>query len=102
MLGSVALTIAATSALGDADAGLAAGLLNTATQLGGGLGLGVVTGVVAASTSRSGISAGALRLGFLSCVVFSLLALIVVLVGMRPPGMHTLDVERSAAASRDR
>jgi EmrB/QacA subfamily drug resistance transporter len=84
MLGSVALTIAATGALGDADAGLAAGLLNTATQLGGGLGLGVVTAVVAASAPPSGITAESLRLGFLSCVVFSLLALVVVLAGMRP------------------
>jgi EmrB/QacA subfamily drug resistance transporter len=83
MLGSVALTIAATSALGDADAGLAAGLLNTATQLGGGVGLGVVTAVVAAAASPSGVTADALRLGFLSCIVFSLLALVVVLGGVR-------------------
>src|SRR5215213_6793572 len=45
--GSVALTIIATSSLGDQHAGLAAGLVNTSNQLGGGFGLGVVAAGVA-------------------------------------------------------
>jgi MFS family permease len=83
MLGSVALTMAATSSLGDSDAGLAAGLLNTATQLGGGIGLGVVASVVAAATPASGGIAGPVRLGFVTCAVFSAAALAVVVAGMR-------------------
>jgi MFS family permease len=52
MLASVALTIVATGNLAGRHAGLAAGLLNTATQLGGGVGLAVVAAVVAAGTAR--------------------------------------------------
>jgi hypothetical protein len=53
MLASVALTIMAMSSLGDEHAGLAAGLVNTSNQLGGGLGLGIVAAVVARRKLRS-------------------------------------------------
>jgi MFS family permease len=82
MLGSVALTIAATGSLGDRDSGLAAGLLNTSSQLGGGVGLGVVAAVVAAA--GAGVTGTALRHGFLACLVFSVLALVLILSGVRP------------------
>ena len=82
MLGSVALTIAATGSLTDEHAGLAAGLLNTSTQLGGGVGLGIVAAVVTA-TAHGDITAGALQAGFLACVVFSLCAVTLVLGGLR-------------------
>jgi MFS family permease len=52
MLGSVALTIMATSSLGDQHAGLAASLVNTSNQLGGGFGLGIAAAVVAATASQ--------------------------------------------------
>jgi hypothetical protein len=55
MLGSVALTIVATSRLGDQHAGLAAGLINTSTQLGGGFGLGIVATVAAATASQAAV-----------------------------------------------
>jgi MFS family permease len=69
MLGSVAFTIAATSSLDDGRAGLAAGLLNTATQLGGGVGLGIVASLFAGATGQTAIAS--VQVGFLVCMVFS-------------------------------
>lgn len=83
MLGSVALTIVATGSLDDRHAGLAAGLLNTATQLGGGIGLGVVSAVVIAATAGGRVTGGALRPGFLTCLAFTALALVLVTTGLR-------------------
>jgi EmrB/QacA subfamily drug resistance transporter len=68
MLGSVSLTIAATNSLEDRDAGLAAGLINTATQLGAGVGLGIVAAVVAATSPQ--LDTTDVRAGFLTCLVF--------------------------------
>jgi EmrB/QacA subfamily drug resistance transporter len=48
----VSTTIAATSGVPGREAGLASGLINTAQQLGGALGLAVLSGVAAASTTR--------------------------------------------------
>jgi EmrB/QacA subfamily drug resistance transporter len=88
MLASVALTVAGTGAVGDERSGLAAGLLNTSMQLGGGWGLGVTSAVVggalaAGDTSPAGYAA-ALRWGLVSCLVFAALGLLVVGAGLRP------------------
>ncbi len=48
----VSVTIAATSGVPKHEAGLASGLLNTAQQVGGSLGLAVLTGIATSSTSR--------------------------------------------------
>jgi EmrB/QacA subfamily drug resistance transporter len=48
----VSTTIAATSGVPGREAGLASGLINTAQQIGGALGLAVLSGVAAASTTR--------------------------------------------------
>jgi hypothetical protein len=82
MLASVALTIAATGSLDDEHGGLAAGLINTASQLGAGIGLGVVATVVVA-TAPAGTTAMAVRNGFLTCLVFSALAATLVGAGLR-------------------
>jgi len=87
MLGSVALTIMATSSLGDQHAGLAAGLVNTSTQLGGGFGLGIVATVVATTSEQSGnIDARALMFGFATCLIFVISALILT----RRSGLSTI------------
>ena len=48
----VSVTIAATSGVPKHEAGLASGLLNTAQQVGGSLGLAVLTGVASSSTAH--------------------------------------------------
>ncbi|HEX4774355.1 MAG TPA: MFS transporter [Candidatus Saccharimonadales bacterium] len=48
----VSVSIAATSGVPSHEAGLASGLLNTAQQIGGSLGLAVLTGIAASASSR--------------------------------------------------
>jgi MFS family permease len=85
MLTSVALTIVATASLNRAHSGLASGLLNTATQLGGGIGLAFVATVVAAARPSPALSAEALGAGFIACLVVVAAALLVVTAGLRLP-----------------
>jgi EmrB/QacA subfamily drug resistance transporter len=92
MLGSVALTIMATTSLDDRHAGLASGLVNTSNQLGGGFGLGVVAAVVAATASQSAIDESALTSGFLTCLAFVVPALILVTIGSRARSPTTPDL----------
>jgi EmrB/QacA subfamily drug resistance transporter len=93
VVADVAGTITATSGLGHGRAGLAAGLLSTAQQLGAAGGLGVVAAVVAARTDALGGTATgaqapvqALQWGLLAGVAFVALAMAIVLVGLR--GRH--------------
>jgi EmrB/QacA subfamily drug resistance transporter len=88
MLANVALTVAATAAVGDERSGLAAGLLNTSMQLGGGWGLGVASAVVAGALAATGDTgagayAAALRWGLVCCLAFAVLGLMLVAVGLR-------------------
>lgn len=74
MIGSVSLTIAATSGIEQQRSGLAAGLINTSTQLGAGLGLGLVAAAVAAGPAdQPGIG---LQAGFVACLIFALAAML--------------------------
>jgi hypothetical protein len=90
MLSNVPLTIAGSGGAGEDERGLAAGLLNTSIQLGNAWGLGVVATVVAAATAALGGEAagsqalvGGLRWGVLACAGFAVLALPVVVFGLR-------------------
>jgi Na+/melibiose symporter-like transporter len=91
MLANVPLTIAASTGTGEDSRGLSAGLLNTSTQLGNAVGLGVVASVVAAFTaSRSDDHSAAtdalvagLPAGLLVCAGFAAAALIVILCALR-------------------
>jgi predicted MFS family arabinose efflux permease len=85
MLSNVPLTIAGSGGAGEADSGLAAGLLNTSIQLGNAWGLGVVATVVAAVATALGGEAvgteafvGGLRWGLLACAGFAIMALPIV------------------------
>jgi EmrB/QacA subfamily drug resistance transporter len=87
MLSSVSLTLAGTSGMDDDRSGLAAGLLNTSMQLGSGWGLGIVAVVVAATLAGAPAEgegyATALRWGLVACLGFCVLALALVLWGLR-------------------
>ena len=87
MFSNISLTVAGTAALDDERAGLAAGLLNTFIQFGSGLGLGIVAVVVAASLPDGGVQQNdygtALTWGMVTCLMFALCALALVLVGMQ-------------------
>ncbi len=50
----IAITIAATSGVGPRESGLASGILNTAQQIGGALGLAILTGLATSSALRYG------------------------------------------------
>jgi EmrB/QacA subfamily drug resistance transporter len=90
MLSNVPLTIAGSGAAGEGERGLSAGLLNTSMQLGNAWGLGIVATVVAAVTAALGGEAagpealvGGLRWGVLTCAGFAVLALPIVVFGLR-------------------
>jgi hypothetical protein len=86
MFSNVSLVVAGTSGLDDDKSGLAAGLLNTSTQLGNGWGLGVVALVVAANLPEGdpdpGSYADALRWAMFACICCCALALILVARGL--------------------
>jgi MFS family permease len=86
MVSNVALTIAGSGA-GEDRKGLSAGLLNTSIQLGNAWSLGIVATVVAAATVGGSAEpealVGGLRWGLLACVGFAVIAVPVVLFGLR-------------------
>jgi MFS family permease len=81
MLANVALTHAATAPIDDDRSGLAAGLVNSSTELGGALGVGLIAAAVA--TTAATPTASAVSVGFLVCLVsFCLPALVLVHAGL--------------------
>jgi MFS family permease len=83
MLSNVALTDAGTAGVGADDSGLAAGVLNTSTQLGTAVGLALVAATVGAATRAGAALPTAVQLGLAACVLFCLGALAVVASGIR-------------------
>jgi len=88
MLCNVPLTIAATGGMDEHERGLASGLMNTSIQLGNGFGLAAVATVaaaVASSEPAGGSEAliGGLEWGLLVCIGIVVIALPVVLLGLR-------------------
>jgi MFS family permease len=89
----VAVTVAATSGVPDHDAGLASGLINTSQQLGGALGLAVLT-VVASTTTAvdealgKGLAQASMhgyQMAFLCSAVLMVVALLVSIFVIRTP-----------------
>jgi len=88
MLSNAPLTIAATGGVGEDERGLASGLMNTSIQLGNGFGLAAVATVVAAVAASKVAGGGdglvgGLQWGLLLCVGIVVIALPVVLLGLR-------------------
>ncbi len=73
-LSFVSITIAATAGVPGHESGLASGLLNTAQQVGGSLGLAILSGIASAATAAAVISASDTaegRRGCVACPVYS-------------------------------
>lgn len=92
---AVTLTILAMTNLPRADAGLAAGMLNTSSQLGTAFWLAVFTAVAAAHSARpsvEGVSSGALVDGFQAAfwgvAILVVATVVLVVVGLREPGLR--------------
>jgi EmrB/QacA subfamily drug resistance transporter len=75
-------TIAAVSGVDDAEQGVAAGVQSTALQIGGGIGLALVSGAVALGSGTGQLTVGALHLGAAVGTALPLLGAVVAAVGM--------------------
>jgi EmrB/QacA subfamily drug resistance transporter len=95
---SVPLTVAATDGVGEDERGLASGVLSTATELGNALGWAAVAAVIAAATAASDPAAilGGLRWGLWSATAYASLALVLVVVCMRPESRESEDSSSEA------
>src|SRR5581483_4978746 len=60
----VPVTIAALTGVAPADAGIASGLINTTRQVGGSIGLALVTTIAATASAHAGVGPAALNHGF--------------------------------------
>jgi hypothetical protein len=97
------LTLIATTGLDDEDQGLASGLFNTSQQIGGALGLAVLSTLAASKTSSAGGSpTHALVVGFHwafaagAVVMIAALAVMIALLRRR----HVASIEQQAASAK--
>ena len=92
-LSFVAVTVAATSGVPDHDAGLASGLINTSQQLGGALGLAILTVVASTTTAADEVlgkgvvqaSMHGYQMAFLCSAVLMVVALLVSIFVIHTP-----------------
>jgi MFS family permease len=107
----VSVLVAATSGVPGHLSGLASGLVNTAQQIGGSLGLAVLSGIAASSAMRYAVHAHAhntaaiavstvhgYRTGFYVAVCFSLAASAIALIVIKQKGKVTVDPAAMAAS----
>ncbi len=99
----VPITLMATSGVSDDDAGLASGLFNTAQQVGGSLGLAILSTLAASQTARvlHGTSQAAVlaarvsgyHVAFLAAAIMMGAGVVILVVALRPS--HMREVERA-------
>jgi sugar phosphate permease len=107
----VSVLVAATSGVPGHLSGLASGLVNTAQQIGGSLGLAVLSGIAASSAVRYAVHSHArsqaalavatvhgYRTGFYVAVTFSLLASIIAIIVIKQKGKVAVDPAAMAAS----
>jgi MFS family permease len=95
----VPLTLIATTGLRDDDQGLASGLFNTSQQVGGALGLAILSTIAASRTNHLGGSGskalvGGFHYAFAGTVLFVLIGLVAMLALLRRE--HVRGIEASA------
>jgi EmrB/QacA subfamily drug resistance transporter len=97
----VPITLIATSNVSPEDAGLASGIFNTSQQVGGALGLAVLSTLAADKTSSIGTSPAALvegwQVAFLGGAVVMVLGLVTLAVFLRRSDVEGIDVDSQAA-----
>jgi hypothetical protein len=98
-LSFVALTIGSVSGVDEGRYGLASGLVNTSQQIGGALGLGILTAVAAGRTESAGAGIEALNEGFqLALLVAGGMAVVALaLAAALTPGRAGVDYEGTGA-----
>ncbi len=102
----VPLTLLATTNVANSDAGLASGIFNTSQQIGGALGLAVLSTLAASRTShlsaqgiaRSEALTRGFHIAFGIGASFLAAGLVVLLVGIRKRHVEAIDVEQVAVA----
>jgi MFS family permease len=112
-LSFVAVTVAATSGVPDQETGLASGLINTSQQLGGALGLAVLTVVASTTTAADEARGKALaqasmhgyQMAFLCSAALMMIALLVSIFVIRTPktiiqAQDTSDSEQTVRVSQ--
>ncbi|MGH2916832.1 MAG: MFS transporter [Solirubrobacteraceae bacterium] len=105
-LAFVPITLLGTSGVGDDDAGLASGLFNTAQQVGGSLGLAILSTLAASQTTTvlHGHTLGAImtarvsgyHVAFLGAAIMLAAGVVLLVVGLRRS--HMREVERALAS----
>ena len=100
----VPLTLVATTGLEDSDQGLASGLFNTSQQVGGALGLAILSTIAASRTNHLGGKGSAALVGgfhyaFAGTVVFVLIGLVAMLVLLRAQHVRGIEAEAVTAGA---